>query len=135
LELLLYNQENNYAMQKIKVMVASRPQMLSDVIRNMIDRQPDMIMVGEVIDPIKLLFAIRETPVDVVIMTPLKVNGEPKICSHLLVEYPSLKVFTLSAKGEAAYLYQSGAPKLRIDDPCGQSILEAIREALMPTSS
>ena len=122
-------------MQKIKVMLASHPQMLSDVIRNMIDRQPDMITVGEVIDPIKLLFAIRETPVDVVIITPLKANGEPKICSHLLLVYPSLKVFTLSAKGEAAYLYQSGAPKLRIDDPCRQSILEAIRAALVPTNN
>ena len=122
-------------MQKIKVMLASRPQMLSDVIRNMIDRQPDMIMVGDVIDPIKLLFAIRETPVDVVIVTPLKANGEPKICSHLLMKYPSLKVFTLSAKGEAAYLYQSGVPKLRIDDPSGQSIFEAIREALVPTNN
>jgi DNA-binding NarL/FixJ family response regulator len=121
-------------MQKIKVMLASRPQMLSAIIRNLIDCQPDMIMVGEVIDPIKLLFAIRKTPVDVVIVTPLKANGEPKICSHLLLEYPSLKVFTLSAKGEAAYLYQSGVPKLRIDDPSGQTILSAIREALLPSS-
>ena len=117
-------------MEKIKVMLASRPQMLSDVIRNMIDNQLDMVLVGDVIDPIKLLFAIRETPVDVVIVTPLKANGEPKICSHLLPEHPSLKVFTLSAKGEAAYLYQSGAPKMRIDDPSEQAILSAIREAL-----
>jgi DNA-binding NarL/FixJ family response regulator len=122
-------------MQKIKVMLASRPQMLSDVIRNMIDLQLDMIMVGEVIDPIKLLSAIRETPVDLVIITPLKANGEPKICRHLLVAYPSLKIITLSAKGEAAYLYQSGIPKLRIDDPCGRSILETIREALVPTNN
>ena len=122
-------------MQKIKVMLASRPQMLSDVIRNMIDLQLDMIMVGEVIDPIKLLSAIRETPVDLVIITPLKANGEPKICRHLLVAYPSLKIITLSAKGEAAFLYQSGVPKLRIDDPCGQSILETIREALVPTNN
>ena len=103
-------------MQKIKVMLASRPQMLSAIIR------------------IKLLFAIRETPVDVVIVTPLKANGEPKICSHLLLEYPSLIVITLSAKGEAAYLYQSGTPKLRFDDPSGQTILSAIREAFVPTS-
>jgi DNA-binding NarL/FixJ family response regulator len=122
-------------MEKIKVMLASRPQMLSEVIRNMIDHQLDMVMVGDVIDPIKLLFAIRETPVDVVIVTPLKANGEPKICSHLLLEYPLLKVFTLSAKAEAAYLYQSGAPKMRIDNPSGQAILSAIREALVPINS
>jgi DNA-binding NarL/FixJ family response regulator len=122
-------------MRKIKVMLASRPKMISDVIRNIIERQPDMTMVGDVIDPIKLLFATRETSVDVVIVTPLKANGEPKICSHLLAEHPRLKVVTLTAKGETAYLYQSGAHKKRIDEPSGQSILGAIREALLPTDS
>jgi DNA-binding NarL/FixJ family response regulator len=117
-------------MKKIKVMLASRPKMLSDVIRNIIEHQPDMMMVGEVVDPIKLLFATRETSVDVVIVTPLKANGEPKICHHLLAENPPLKVVTLSEKGEAAFLYQSGVPRLRINEPCGQSILGAIREAL-----
>jgi len=118
-------------MQKIKVMLASRPQMLSAIIRNMITHQPDMIMVRDVIDPIKLLFAIRETPVDVVIVTPLKANGEPKICSHLLMEHPRIKIVTLSSKGEAAYLYQSGIPKLRINEPSGNSILGAIRDAML----
>ena len=121
-------------MPKIRVMLASRPKMISDVIRNIIAHQPDMTMVGEVIDPIRLLYAIRETSVDVVIMTPIKANGEPKICSHLMAEHPSLIIVALSAKGEAAYLYQLSVPKLRIDDPSGQSILVAIREALLPVS-
>lgn len=122
-------------MRKIKVMLASRPKMISDVIRNIIEHQQDMTMVGEVIDPIKLLYAIRETSIDVVIMTPIKVNGEPKICSHLLAKYPSLKIVALSAKGEAAYLYQLDIPRLRIDNPSGQSIVVAIREALLPIAS
>ena len=117
-------------MQKIKVMLASRPRMLSNVIRNIIERQSDMVVVGNVIDPIKLLVAIREIEVDAVIMTPIKANGEPKICSHLLAEHPRLKLLTLSAKGEAAYLYQNGSTKLRINDPTGGAILGAIREAL-----
>ncbi len=121
-------------MPKIRVMLASRPKMISDVIRSIIEHQPDMTMVGEVIDPIRLLYAIRETSVDVVIMTPIKANGEPKICSHLMAEHPSLIIVALSAKGEAAYLYQLSVPKLRIDDPSGQSILVAIREALLPVS-
>ena len=118
-------------MRKIKVMLASRPKMLSDVIRNMIECQPDMTMMGEVIDPIKLLIATRESSVDVVIVTPLKANGEPKICSHLLMEHPRIKIVTLSSKGEAAYLYQSGIPKLRINEPSGNSILGAIRDAML----
>jgi DNA-binding NarL/FixJ family response regulator len=119
-------------MKKIKVMLASRPKILSDVIRSIIEHQLDMVIVGSVIDPIKLIFAIRETAVDVVIMSPIKANGEPIICMHLLAEQPLLKIVTQSATGDAAYLYQTGMAKRRLDDPSAQSILHAIREALQP---
>ena len=115
-------------MKKIKVMLSSRPKMLSDVIRNIIKRQPDMILVGEVIDPIKLLFASRETAVDVVIVTPLKTDGVPRICSHLLAEHPHLKILTLSETGKSGFLYQSDCEKRYINNPSEQSILCVIRE-------
>jgi DNA-binding NarL/FixJ family response regulator len=113
---------------KIKIMLASRPQMLSDVIRRMIALQPDMEVVGEVIDPIKLLMAIKEILVDVVIITPIKPIGDPKICRQLLGEYPLIKVVTLSAEGDVAFLYQADAPKIRLDEPSEQAILGAIRK-------
>jgi DNA-binding NarL/FixJ family response regulator len=122
-------------MKKIKVLLSSRPKLLSEVIRNMIEHQPDMEVVGEVLDPLQLLRASRQTVVDVVIITPLKANGEPKICHLLLAEHPRLKIVTQSAEGEAAYLYQSGVHKQRIDEPSGQSLLGAIREALLPVVS
>ena len=52
-------------MKKIKELLASRPKLLSEVIQNMIAHQPHKIMVGDVIDPIKLLHATRKTSVDV----------------------------------------------------------------------
>jgi DNA-binding NarL/FixJ family response regulator len=119
-------------MQTIKVLLASRPKMLSDVIKNLIEYQPDMEVVGEVIDPIRLLLVTRETMADVIIVTPLKSNGEPKICQHLLSEHPRLRIVTLSANGETAFLYESNSRKKRIDEPSGQSILGAIRESLHP---
>jgi DNA-binding NarL/FixJ family response regulator len=122
-------------MKKIKVLLSSRPKLLSEVIRNMIEHQPDMEVVGEVLDPLQLLPASRQTTVDAVIITPLKANGEPKICQLLLEEHPGLKIVTLSANGEAACLYQSGLRTKRIDEPSGQSILGAIREALLPIGS
>lgn len=116
-------------MRKIKILLSSRPKLLLEVLRNMIEHQPDMEVTGAVIDPIQLLRAVREAMVDVVIVTPLKFNGEPKICHYLLLEYPLLIVVTQAANGEAVHLYQSGVSKIRLDDPSGQSILEAIREA------
>jgi len=116
-------------MRKIKVLLASRPKMISDVIRNIIERQPDMTMVGDVIDPIKLLFATREASVDVVIVTPLKADGEPKICRHLLAEHPHLKILILMAEGEAAFLYESGSRKKQIDEPSADTIVDIIRDS------
>jgi hypothetical protein len=89
-----------------------------------------MMMVGDVIDPIKLLFATRETSVDVVIVTPLKANGEPKICSHLLAEHPQLKIIVLMAEGKAGFLYESGSRKKQIDEPSANTIVNIIRESL-----
>ena len=108
----------------------SRPKLLAEVIRDLIEHQPDMIMVGDVIDPIKLLHSARKSSVDVVIVTPLKANCMPEICSHLLVEHPRMKIITLSSKGEAAYLYHSGVGKQRIDEPPGKLIYGVIQEAL-----
>jgi DNA-binding NarL/FixJ family response regulator len=116
-------------MQKIKVLLASRPKMLSDVIRNMLERQPDMEVIGEVLDPIELLLTAKARPVDVVIVTPLDTEGEPSICRHLLAEQPRLKIITLQANGEAAFLYESGFRKKRFVEPSEASILGAIRES------
>lgn len=119
---------------KIKVLLASRPKLLSEVIRYLVTRQPDMEVVSEVLDPIELLFAARATSVDVVIVTPLDSDGETKLCRHLLAEHPHLIIVALSAQGEAAFLYGSRSPKKRVDEPSEQSILGAVRAAMKPIS-
>ena len=95
-------EKRRYEMEEIKVLLASRPKLLSEVIRNMIDRQSDMEVDSEVLDPIELLLAVKITKADVVIITPLEANGEPHICSQLLAEYPQLKIVTQSAKGSGS---------------------------------
>ncbi|MBN1479879.1 hypothetical protein EH223_18385 [candidate division KSB1 bacterium] len=96
----------------------------------MVEHQADMEVVGEVLDPIELLEVVKVLSVDVVIITPLKVNGEPRICYQLLQEHPMLKIVILSAEGEAAFLYQSAAAKIRIDEPSHLAIFGAIRKSI-----
>ncbi|MBN1542176.1 response regulator transcription factor [candidate division KSB1 bacterium] len=117
-------------MEKTKILLASRPRMLSEVIRHLIELQPDMVVVNEVSDPLEIFRIIAISGADVVIVTPLGGNGVPHICSHLLAAYPLLIIVTHSAKGEAAYLYQVGVPKKRINEPSAQSIVDAVREAV-----
>jgi len=118
-------------MENIKVLLSSRPKLLSQVLRNLIERQTDMEVVGEVLDPLQLVKASEQTTVDAIIITPIKANGEPKICQLLLALHPQLKIVTQSANGRVAYLYQSGGVKQRLDDPSGESILKVLRGALL----
>ncbi|MBN2415507.1 hypothetical protein JXO52_06680 [bacterium] len=117
-------------MQTINVMFSSRPKLLSEVFHNLIERQPDMRVVGEVVDPIELIFALRKTPTDVIIITPMKANGVPRVCSQLLKEHPRLKILTLTLEGEAVYIYQSGLKRSCIQKPTEQMLLDVIRKGV-----
>jgi len=46
---------------KIKVLLASRPKLLSEVIRYLVASQADMEVMGEVLNPIELLLAVKAT--------------------------------------------------------------------------
>ncbi|PIZ70069.1 MAG: hypothetical protein COY19_00720, partial [Candidatus Marinimicrobia bacterium CG_4_10_14_0_2_um_filter_48_9] len=61
-------------MGKIRILLSSRPKLLSEVISNLISRQPDMKIIGEIIDPLQLLTTAKATLADAVIITPLKAN-------------------------------------------------------------
>ena len=113
-------------MPQINVMLSSRPQLLSEVIQNLIKRQPDMKLVGEVVDPIELIIALRKTTADVVIITPLKTNGDPRICSQLIEEHPQLKILILTQESKALYIFQAGLEKKCIDRPTEQIIIDNI---------
>jgi DNA-binding NarL/FixJ family response regulator len=115
-------------MRKIKVLLAIRPRMIADVVRHLVEQQPDMAVIGEVIDLTELLLAIRTTGAEVVIITPADSDGESGICSDLLLTYPQLKIMALSAKGDTAVLYELGSPRKRMDDVGEAAILGAIRE-------
>jgi DNA-binding NarL/FixJ family response regulator len=115
-------------MRKIKVLLAIRPGMIAEVVRHLVAQQPDMAVIGEVMDLTELLPAIRTTGAEVVILTPADSDREPGIGSYLLATYPQLKIMALSAKGDTAVLYQSSSPQKQMADVGEAAILGAIRE-------
>ena len=116
-------------MGKIKVLLAIRPRMLAEVVRHFVARQPDMAVIsGDVMDLTELLWAIKTTGAEVVIITPADSDGEPGIGSYLLAMYPQLKIMVLSLEGDTAVLYQSSSPQKQMADVGEAAILGAIRE-------
>ena len=113
-------------MKKIKILLANRPRMMREVVRKMIDVQPDMEVVGEVPDPVELLVAVKETEADAVILD-LEDSEEPGTASHLLAAYPDLTILGLAANGKKAFVRPR---RQEILDPTGAKILNALRHAI-----
>jgi len=122
-------------MAKIKILISSRPKLLSDVIRKLIERQDDMEIVGDVRDPLKLLIAAKGTDADAVLISPLQAQGESRLCHLLLLEHPQLMVVTLAPGAESAFLYRVNLPRLRFKTPSGQTILKLLRGGPIPPAS
>ena len=122
-------------MSIINVIFSSRPKLISEVLINLIERQPDMKVAGEIVDPIELIIALRETLVDVVIIAPHKANGYPRICIQLLKEHPRLKILILTQKSKTLYIYQTGLDRRCIENPSEQIIIDVIRESLIPVTN
>ena len=122
-------------MSKIKILLSSRPKLLSDVIRHLIERQPDMEVIGEVSDPLQLLITTQNTVADAVIITPLTANGEPRICRELLAEHPELMILTLQADTDAATLYRLKLPPLHFQTLSSQIFLNVLRGGPLPPAA
>ncbi len=116
-------------MGKIRILLANRPQMMRELVREMISRQNDMEVVGEVLNPVDLLVAVKEAEAHAVILA-LGDSGEMGLCSHLLAEFPNLAVLGLASHGERAFIEQLCPRRMEIVDPSECSILDALRRAV-----
>ena len=114
---------------RIGILLANRPRLRREVLRNIIERQSDICILGEVFNPIDLLATVGETEADAVIVT-FKNSEGPALCTHLLAEYPSLTILGLSSKGESAFIEQLSPQRREIIDPSETSVLSALRHAV-----
>lgn len=114
-------------MARIKILLSSRPELLSEVLRNLINSQSDMEIVVENTDPLQLLLIAKETEAHAVIIAPIVPNGEPKLCHQLLLEHPKLVIMTMDADTKIAYVYRAHFPRQRVLAPSSQTILSILR--------
>ena len=102
------------------------PPLLHDVLEHAL-REAGMDVVGSPADSLALLLAIKERRADVVILSAPDADGpsgSPGICSHLLTEFPQLKIVMVSPDKYA--ITDVGVRTLH----CGDLSAEAIRASL-----
>jgi DNA-binding NarL/FixJ family response regulator len=118
-------------MKKIKILLAtSHPRIMREVMRQFIERQPDMEVVGEVLDLSALGRVALETAANVIIMA-LEDFEALGLGSRLLAECPEALILALAANGDAAFIAHVRPGRRPMADPSEAKILSALRQALL----
>ena len=112
----------------IYVLVASVAGMLPKPVVQLIAQQPDMVLVGHAQSQIELLLA-AEKGIDVLVLGAEHATPLPGICSHLLGEFPDLRILVLAPGDEAATLYWLGLRQQRLRQSAPMTVIEGIRKA------
>jgi DNA-binding NarL/FixJ family response regulator len=117
-------------MKKIRVLLAnSRPRIMREVMRQLIKRQPDMEIVGEILDLSALLRTAKETAADVIIVA-LEDSVALGLGGQLFAECPSVIILELASQGDVAFMGQVCLGRREIAEPSEANILSALRHAI-----
>ncbi len=117
-------------MNTIRVLLAVDSPMLRELLKDRIQPQRDIEVVGEAADPVDLLLAVRATDADVVIHTWPESTEAPGICSHLLTEYAGLLVIGIPPDEDRAYACHQAISTTRLPTAGLEEMLAEIRQTV-----
>lgn len=110
----------------IRILIADMPRVLADVVTAFIDQQPDMEVVGTVQGSLQILIAAR-SQADILIIGAGADEGPPRICGHLLSQYPHIRILVLTTADNNANAYWLGVRHEQTPIRSARSLLDAIR--------
>ena len=115
-------------MDKLRVVLANMPQILRQIMRDLVDRQPDMAIVGEVRTLAELPDAITASRAQAVILTLSPPSPGLSFCETLLARHPTLTLVGLALRHDRAVIWPPWTGPRAIE-MSGQAILGALRGA------
>lgn len=110
-------------MQPIRIVLAEPQTRLTGVVREALDGQPDLMVVGESGGEVDLLLKAEQA--DVVILGPAAVL--PCAAERLLDEYPRLAVIAVDGRTARGWLYRLGLHVTQLDRVTPAGLATAIR--------
>jgi len=117
----------------VRVLLSALPAVVRDAVSDAAVRQAGLEVVGVADPPSLLLEAAGALRADVVVVAT--VDGElPGIASHLLDQYPDIRVVGVSADGRRALVHRLSPHTLEVAGATPAELAEAIR-ATCPAQS
>jgi len=114
--------------EKIKVIVASRPRLMRELVMELVSDQPDIEVMAEVQDDSKLVDLVGDLRPDCIIIGLDASDNRPEICDPLFERHPNLKILALAAERNSCIYYWAtlNIRSSRVESS-EKGILEALR--------
>lgn len=119
-------------MTKLRVLLADDHAVVRAGLKALVDRQPDMTVIGEAADGLEVLSLAQSCQPDVVVMdlSMPRLNGADAT-QQLRERYPQIKILVLSVHEDATYLrrvLEAGATGYVLKHAAAESLIAAIRQ-------
>lgn len=111
----------------IRIFVANLPEVLQDLVAKIVHAQPDMVLVGQARDHVEILKTMRPS-VDLLILGAPESYPCPGICSHLLGEFPHLKILVIGDGSDVARAYWLGLRQRKVASYSTAMLLRNLRQ-------
>lgn len=115
----------------IRVLVANRPRLLRETILSTFADQPDIEIVGEVLEESEIFESVKKTMPDFVVIAQDQPGERPAICDMLLREHPEVRVIAVApAKNYVVYYWASLDIHSSSIEASEEGVLNALRNKL-----
>jgi DNA-binding NarL/FixJ family response regulator len=92
-------------MNPIRVLVANRPRLIRELLLATISDQPDIEVVGEILEERELENAVETTRPDFLIVALEKSDRLPDVCESILRNHPHVRVIAIAAERNSSIFY------------------------------
>lgn len=92
-------------MDRIRILVANQPRLMRELVLATIADQPDIEIVGEIIEGSEIQRAVEQTKPEFLIVTLEKGDRLPTICELLLGMYPHMKIIAIAPDRNTTIFY------------------------------
>lgn len=89
----------------VRVLVANQPRLMRELVLATLFDQPDIDVVGEVVNEAAILSKVEEHRPDFLIVSLDKSGARPKVCDTLLANFPGLKILALAPERNSGVFY------------------------------
>lgn len=116
-------------MKRVRVLVANRPRLMRELVVATISDQPDIEIVGEVVDEDQLVEVVEQVQPDVLILAMDEPEKRVGQCGFLLGRYPQVKILALAPEQNRGTFYWASIDiRTKPVESSEAGILNAVRE-------